>query len=76
MLDEVIIKDDSVCIGCMIIDGKVYVNIQDIISIINECQPEVSVQGILDFLEFGMNGLTAQRFHRIMMPIPSPQEDK
>ena len=27
---------------------------------------------------FGMEGLTAQRFHRITMPIPSPatQEDK
>jgi len=50
MLDEAIIKDDSVCIGCMVSGGKV--NIQDTISIINECQPEVSVPGILDFLEY------------------------
>ena len=51
MLDEVIIKDDLVRIGCMVIDGKVYVAAEDLMSVIKDTQPGVCVKGILDFLE-------------------------
>ena len=51
-IEEIHYTDDKIRIDCWVMDGKVYVDINDIISAINGCQPEVSVQGILDFLKY------------------------
>ena len=51
-IEEIHYTDDKIRIDCWVSDGKVYVDINDIISAINENQPEVTVEGILDFLKY------------------------
>ncbi|MCK5016948.1 MAG: hypothetical protein KAS32_07730 [Candidatus Peribacteraceae bacterium] len=54
-IEEIRYIDDKIRVDCWVMDGKFYVDINDIISAINECQPEVTVAGILDFLKYIIN---------------------
>ena len=67
-IEEIHYTDDKIRIDCWVSDGKVYVDINDIISAINENQPEVTVEGILDFLKY--MGFTVYPI------LPKPQENK
>lgn len=54
-IEEIHYTDDKIRIDCWVSDGKFYVDVNDIISAINECQPEVTVARILDFLKYIVN---------------------